>query len=519
MRSTVARPPYVKVLFALPFALGLSLASAPASARTTPCLKAVFFDLGDTLVVDTGGLNFAVREGAQETVDALQAAGLELGIITNVPADWTVETLRSHLLQPTFLDEFDVLTLSSLTSPPAAKPSPGIYSQAHAALPTPVPITATAFVGETISEIANSAVNPTAGARSVGMVGIHLSDAAPSALTDFTIPTNGLREVADIVANSCAVLGQHDVFVPSSSPASVKAFDLALTGNVAPKRQISGTATHLTVTFGTLVDMAHRELYVADFSANAIRVYSLTATGDVAPLREIVGAATTLVSPLGLALDSVTGDLFVKGLSTETVLVFPSQASGNVPPSRILTSGTPLGLNCRAVAVDAVHRELYVSSQQNDAIHVFPIGASGTTAPSRTISGNLTQLVSPNAMVIDLSDDELLVGISGGVLAFPRTQTGNAAPLRAIAIPGTFGAVSGLAFDPVPDELVVSGQSSSGHVLIYPRLATGLATALRNITGPATGLNNNAQLSIAPMPRFSDGFESGDESAWSSSAP
>ena len=56
-----------------------------------------------------------------------------------------------------------------------------------------------------LNPIADTEVAPTQGARSVGMVGIHLSNAAPSALADFTIATNDLPAVVDIVDTTCFV--------------------------------------------------------------------------------------------------------------------------------------------------------------------------------------------------------------------------------------------------------------------------------------------------------------------------
>jgi FMN phosphatase YigB (HAD superfamily) len=179
----------------------LATCATPASAD---CLRAVFFDLGETLVTAAGGGMFTLKPGAQETVDLLQARGLEIGIITNVPAGWTRADLEAILLQPEFLDEFDVLTLSSQA--PASKPNPAIYTFSHAALPTPVPITACAFVGETLGEIANAQVSPTLGARSVGMIGIHLSSAAPSPLADFTVAPDALPAILAVVDTTCALL-------------------------------------------------------------------------------------------------------------------------------------------------------------------------------------------------------------------------------------------------------------------------------------------------------------------------
>ncbi len=185
---------------------GLAFAIAPVFSDTVDaaCIDAVFFDLGDTLVESgTGGL-FVAKPGAQQTVDELHALGKQVGVITNVPSGWTRDDLDAVMAQPSFLDQFEVLVLSSQA--PASKPNPLIYTHAHGLLPTPVPIGQTAFVGELLSEIANSQFNPTSGARATGMIGIHLSSGAPSPLADYTVAPNALPSIVGLVENLCAPL-------------------------------------------------------------------------------------------------------------------------------------------------------------------------------------------------------------------------------------------------------------------------------------------------------------------------
>ena len=181
--------------------LNFAVVLLASSGLHAACPKAVFFDLGDTLVQSGPGGLFAVKPGAQETVDALQAQGTRVGVITNVPAGFTRAQLNALMADPSFLDEFEVVLMSS--EAPAAKPNPAIYTHAHGLLANPPAITSVAFVGETITEIANTAVAPSSGARAVGMIGIHLSSAAPDARADFTIPPNQLPQLVSLVQNQC----------------------------------------------------------------------------------------------------------------------------------------------------------------------------------------------------------------------------------------------------------------------------------------------------------------------------
>lgn len=177
-------------------ALLVSMSAAPQ------CPQAVFFDLGDTLVEAGAGGLFVLSEGTQQTLDGLRGRGVRLGLITNVPAGFTREDLEALLEQPQLLDAFEVVVLSSQA--PAPKPNPAIYLHAHGLLTAAPPITRTAFVGETLAEIANVAVNPSSGARAVGMIGIHLQAGATSPLADFGI--HPLLQLLELHQQQCQLL-------------------------------------------------------------------------------------------------------------------------------------------------------------------------------------------------------------------------------------------------------------------------------------------------------------------------
>lgn len=159
-------------------------------------IKGIFFDLGDTLVEDAGGGQFQLRPGAQQMIDDLLLVGVRIGIITNVPSDWTITDLEALLVDPSFLDDFEVVVLSSQA--PAPKPDPAIFNFAYSLLTDPPAIEQMAFVTETLAHIANAEINPTVGARSVGMIGIHFSDDTPSPLTDYTVIPDDFQTILEI---------------------------------------------------------------------------------------------------------------------------------------------------------------------------------------------------------------------------------------------------------------------------------------------------------------------------------
>ncbi len=187
------------LLLAFFWVAALSQAGLAGAGETPLCddVQAIFFDLGDTLVeLDGGSGLFVLKPGASETIAQLQALGVRLGVITNVPSNWELADLQAVLEEPEFLDEFEVVVLSSQA--PASKPDPAIYLHAHGLMIDPPPITQTAFVGETLGEIADGEP-ATEGAKAVGMVGIHLTNAAPSPLADYTVSPDNLPGVTEIV--------------------------------------------------------------------------------------------------------------------------------------------------------------------------------------------------------------------------------------------------------------------------------------------------------------------------------
>lgn len=171
----------------------------PDMATPEPCVsvRAIFFDLGDTLVVSDGGDLFVERPGASATIAALKAMGMRVGIITNTPAGYTRQDLEGLLADPGLLDAFEVVLLSSeAASPP--KPDPQIFAEAHGLLNDAPPIAEVAFVSENLAEMADQAQAPTQGARAAGMVGIHLSPEPPSPLADYTIAPDELETLLSL---------------------------------------------------------------------------------------------------------------------------------------------------------------------------------------------------------------------------------------------------------------------------------------------------------------------------------
>lgn len=170
--------------------------SAAPLVEAPPCtpVEAVFFDLGGTLLAERDDGLFEDVLGAGQLLDALLEGGLPVGLVTNVPRGWTRADLEALLVDPSLLDRFDVVLLSS-EAEARPKPDPDIFTEAVALLPEPPPIAQILFVTEELDHLADEE-EPTRGARAAGMVGVHLSDDAPSPLADRTVTTAGFASMA-----------------------------------------------------------------------------------------------------------------------------------------------------------------------------------------------------------------------------------------------------------------------------------------------------------------------------------
>ena len=145
---------------------------------------------------------------------------------------------------------------------------------------------------------------------------------------------------------------------------------------------------------------------------------------------------------------------------------------------------------------DPQHDEIVVPVALGGAILTLAGGANGGDAPLRTIQGPKTGLVQPDTMYVDLTHDEI-VADSGddSVLIFPRTASGDVAPIRRIGGSKTrINNIFGLSTDSVRNLIVVAnrvesgGRESNDGILIFNRSDNGDVAPRATIAGPRTGI-------------------------------
>lgn len=159
-------------------------------------------------------------------------------------------------------------------------------------------------------------------------------DAAPTNVITMTgIGAYTMGQIALDSAGNIYVLATY-----LGAPGAVLIFASDSTGTVPPTSTISGSESMLDDVRGVAVD-GEGNIYVSNVSSStgvaSILEFSAGSTGNVAPMRTISGSATTMSALGNLALDSA-GNIYV--LNELNILKFSSTATGNVAPIATISS-------------------------------------------------------------------------------------------------------------------------------------------------------------------------------------
>jgi hypothetical protein len=200
------------------------------------------------------------------------------------------------------------------------------------------------------------------------------------------------------------------------------------------------------------------------------------------------------------------------------IAAFPRLGVENTAPSRLIFGQkTLLGRTMHDIRYDEKNDEFLVTNPFAQAILIFPGGANGNTPPLRYIQGPKTQLAGAiysglDRVEVDNVNDEIIVGVGGGIMFFPRKAQGDVAPLRIIKPDHPdFQIGQTTAVDPIHNVVVAggtlrsasTGQSSRAQILggggaigIFDRTANGSVKPKGVIGGPKTQIVRINQLAI-----------------------
>ena len=282
------------------------------------------------------------------------------------------------------------------------------------------------------------------------------------------------------------------------------------------------------------VDPTNNEVVVTDENLFNVLVYNrldnTPPTAITEPKRAIGGLKTKIEFQSGVYVDPKNGDIYaVNNDTVDTLVVFSREAKGDVRPAREVH--TPHGTF--GIAVDEEHQELLLTVQHDSAVVTFEKTATSEDAPIRLLQGEHTLLADPHGMALDTNDDLIFVTNHGSVhqvragavaasgriresdlrksnwplgfsnaipgsgknlppsiTVYPRTASGDAAPLRVIQGPKTqTNWPTGLAYDPRSHELFVANDMGDS-ILVFSASASGDVAPIRVLTGPKTLIKN-----------------------------
>src|ERR1019366_1232325 len=220
------------------------------------------------------------------------------------------------------------------------------------------------------------------------------------------------------------------------------------------------------------VDVHSNEVFLQDENNFGFRVFNrLDNTPPGAdftePKRSVMGPKTRMEYNCSIYVDPQNGDIYSTSDDiVDTMVVFPHDASGDVAPKRQLR--TPQATF--AMAVDEEQQELYLTVEHTSSVVVYRRTASDKEPPMRQLIGEHTQLADPHGVAVDSKKQLLLVANGGSTHA--RDSAGR----------------------PIPG----SGSFNPPSITVFALKASGDTPPLRVITGPKTGLNWPAGMSLDP---------------------
>jgi len=210
-------------------------------------------------------------------------------------------------------------------------------------------------------------------------------------------------------------------------------------GNVTPN-VISGSATLLSAVNGILVDESANRLFVGSQGATptaALLIFdnASSKSGNVAPDRVVTGSATMLTLPGAMALDKHRNILYVADGNNVLIFGNASAMNGNVAPMSTLTAPfitfSPGGL-----FLDEPNDRLYISNPGGNEVFSFEHASQLGPVPtgSRSLSGAATGLAGPRTISVDGSGRLLVGNLLGAVTIYSNAGAvvGNTPPVATI---------------------------------------------------------------------------------------
>jgi hypothetical protein len=198
-----------------------------------------------------------------------------------------------------------------------------------------------------------------------------------------------------------------------------------------------------------------------------IAAFARLANGSVAATRNIAGQKTQLVRDShDVFYDEVNDEIVVANAFAQAIQFYRGGANGEEPPVRVIQGPkTRIQMPGYAVYVDAVNDEVYLMEGRDrpglEYLLVFPRTASGDVAPIRVIQGPDTMMKNARSMAVDPVRNLIAMTSNNGMLIFNRTDVGNAKPRAIIRAANGRGGPGGN-FRITPKGWIVAGGGGGG---------------------------------------------------------
>jgi hypothetical protein len=150
----------------------------------------------------------------------------------------------------------------------------------------------------------------------------------------------------------------HDEIYVPAVPSSILVFDRKASGDVAPKRVLTGPDTQFRGMPSVAVDPTHNVLVVDQ--GNALLIFDRTASGNTKPLRVIKGPNSGVANISSFQIFAPKGWI-VAGGQGGVIGVWSIEDNGDVPPRWKIPVQQLTGYTASGIALDPAHKEMMLS--------------------------------------------------------------------------------------------------------------------------------------------------------------
>ncbi|HEX3110776.1 MAG TPA: hypothetical protein VHU41_16885, partial [Thermoanaerobaculia bacterium] len=248
---------------------------------------------------------------------------------------------------------------------------------------------------------------------------MYVADFGGNAIDVFPLSANGnvapTRSLIDGINSGIAqprmavVDPVHNEMFVASINSSIRIFSRTASGDAVPLRVISGSNTKISNPISISYNPSTDELFVDSYDVGGsqvpgILVFNRTDSGNVAPKRFISGSNTQFGNFTNYAtLDVANGEIFAQGDNGLGIVVFNLTDSGNVAPKRNITGAATDITAMGGIVVDDANNRVLAANQNslNYAVLAFDRTANGNALPVSNISGSSTGLATPFGLALD----------------------------------------------------------------------------------------------------------------------